>query len=142
MDRCGIKNENTKTQKMNETNTQAYAPKREKLTKTQIAEVVGSGIPVMIGEFRGFAVAPVEYDDKTTGKKMRFIKCTMNVEQASGVAVTVEHRLPKGFDNLQGVNLGLTRGQRVLLRLAGFGQQKGQIVASVGSEPESVAIVE
>jgi len=118
-----------------------FAPQRPKINDKQLAELVRSGVPLLVGEFRGSKCDKVEYVDKGTGKPASFMKCEANVELADGTAIAVEIRLPKGVDNPANVALGVVKGQHVALRLTGLMAIKGRTSASVGQEPEAIAIL-
>lgn len=123
------------------TDTSVYNPTRPKVAKAALAELLAKGSPLLIGEFRGFKVDKVEYVDKQTGKPASFLKCEMNIEVGNGTAIPCEVRLPRGLDNPEKISLGVTKGQQVVLRLASLTEAKGRTFASVGAEPEAVAIL-
>lgn len=119
-----------------------YNPTRPTIKAASIGELLRQGAAILLGEFRGYKVDRIDYTDPKTGKPAHFPKLEMNVEIGDGTAIPVEVRLPKGVEKEDVQGIGLSKGQSVLLRLSGLVPTKGRLSASVGSEDNSIMILE
>ena len=109
--------------------------------KDLLAKILTGSEPILVGEYRSQKVEAIKYLDKQTNKESVFLKVTANVEVGSDCApVSVEVRMPRGLTDPASVSLGLSKGNRVAVRLAKLVTEKGVTSASVAG-PESLLIV-
>jgi len=102
----------------------------QQVTVLQIAERLRKdGGLVLIGEYRGTTVADVEYLDKATGQKAKYVKVVHAIETGSADGgMTVMHmqeRVGKDMQEPKQYQTWLKKGQRIAVRPKGVENDKG-----------------
>lgn len=98
------------------------------MTLKQAVEAFEAGKPVLLVEYRSSMCGMMEWRDKTTGKALKAPKLTHNVELGV-LSVLVSERVSEDLIPEQ-YNPPFKKGQRCVLHVTGFTQEKGSYKAS------------
>jgi len=98
------------------------------MTQKEAIAAFEQGQPVVLVEYRSSQCTVIEWRDKTTGKPEKFPKLTHNVELGI-LSVQVSERVTGDLDPTK-YTPSFKKGQRCVLRLTGFTQEKGCYKAS------------
>ena len=102
----------------------------QQVTAAQIAERLRKdGGLVLVGEYRGSTVAGVEYLDKATGQKAKYVKVVHAIETGSAdgglTVIHMQERVAKDLQDPKQYQTWMKKGQRIAVRPKGVENDKG-----------------